>query len=549
VAAPILNHITGNQPPFTGLQLPPQSLKELSLCGHKPRQLQTWLEELPATKLKHISVVFYKLLPEVNQLNGISGSQRLGLLTILRPYVNRCIDGLADEFLKQPLSLDQRATKMAAIAQALQRHLCDGYMISCQQLIETGKSSVSISAELSISLYYAIHGLSQLLFRSYQLFIPHPPLLWKKLHVLYQLALDYQLENNQIQDNLLESRASLSAQQAYYRALLLACSHTNQLRQIDTFHLYRALEQWSTMITLKPARNDDSDIYWIDRKSDCGPFYQKRYTGLPSNSLYSLNLRDLLDLLTSHKATVSDKIIEAIPLHFRQSLLSHLLDVWQAPHERHQARRQTNMELEVYIGLKAAHNQLIQGMLFSTYLNNGEETKSALTMEGDYIAAMANHESDVDSRTHCYVTATDISDQGFCLRWTSAVPPQVKSGEVILLKQPEFDYWQAGTIRWIQRLNGGTYAGIQILAGYAEASAASTWLSDGSTTPFFRTLLLRDPESSSTSSLITPTIPFTAQQSIQLYREGASEPAKLLKLLSGSGTISHYTFKRLQDHP
>ncbi|MFT6388666.1 MAG: hypothetical protein ACJAUP_002049, partial [Cellvibrionaceae bacterium] len=139
----------------------------------------------------------------------------------------------------------------------------------------------------------------------------------------------------------------------------------------------------------------------------------------------------------------------------------------------------------------------------------------------------------------------DISDHGYCLRWSHIVPSQIKSGEVILLKKPGTNQWQVGAIRWVQRLNRHTYVGVQILDGFAQASAASTILKNGSETPFFRTVLLTDENSTEISSLITPTIPFAPQQKIQLQTENDYQQAKLHHLLLSSGSISQYSYKSL----
>ncbi len=538
-----------NRDLFAEFQLPEQDLKRLTFCGSKPRQLQTWLDELPATQVKNISIVFYKLLPEINHLD-INYGQRLGLMGILRPYAHRCIEGLADGFLKQPLSLSDNMTKIAAIAQALQRHLCDGYMLIIREILQSNNSGESLSArtsyELSMALYYAIHGLGQLLYRSYQLYVPRPPMLWKKLNQLHELTIAYGLETNFIKDELLESRNGLSAQQAYYRTLILACSNTNQLRQADTHYLYNALEQWASMIDLHSVANDKSSFYWIDKESDEGPFYKTRYSGPASDSLCAINLQNLVDLISTHQISTSEKALSEIPIHFRQSLITHLHTCWTHENERAHPRKQVNIELDVCIGLKAAHQQLRNGIPFDTFLNNGNEPpKSSLTMDGYTSVDHIHYESETQADSFMKVVATDISDKGYCLQWSRNVPPQVKAGEIILLKKPDDESWQVGAIRWAQRLNSNTYVGVQVLEGYAEPSAASTKMQDGQSTPFFRTVLLKDKQTAEIMSLITPTIPFAPQQNIELQAEGTCNQAQLVQLLLSSGSISQYSYRSL----
>lgn len=534
---------------FFEFNLPAQQLKELSFCSHKLRPFQQWLEELPATQAKHISAVLYKLLPEISQL-AISGNQRLMLLNTVRPYVHNCIEGLSKEFLAHPLTMAPHVAKLAAIAQALQRHLCDAYMVNLKELLQTK----STREERSLAAYYAIHGVGQLLYRCHQLYIPRPPLIWQKLNQLYQLAIDEHIETTQIIDTLLVSRKSMSCQQVYFRILVLSCSNINQLREIDIQYLYNALEQWSSMIDSPPAAIDNKSIYWIDRASDDGPFYKTRHTDTPSNSVYAINLQHLIDLLHSHQSHHQTKGVTEIPVHFRQSLISHLMTCWHEQHERQRPRQQSNTELEICVGLSAAHQQLSEGLTFETTddRNHLQKIPNHDTSSTNSVDFPTQNNTDDQMREQNQAieseqiiinraTASDISNEGYCLKWSNDVPDQIQSGEVLLLRKPGTQHWQAGTIRWAQRLNHHTYVGIQLLSGQIEAAMASTTLDNGDKSPFFRVLLLK--ETLSTNSLLVPTLPFTKAQGIQLQTEGRKESAKLTQLLMNSGTVSQYSFQ------
>ncbi|MEO0442943.1 MAG: hypothetical protein AAFZ92_04260 [Pseudomonadota bacterium] len=529
---------------FDEFQLPPQDLKKLSFCGHKPRQLQNWLTSLPVTKTKDIIVVLYKLLPELNHLD-VNGSQRLELLGLVRPITNQSINNLADEFLKHPLCLTESLMKMATIAQALQRHLCNGYLLCIRQLLNNGSLSSAHKKELELALYYAIHGLGQLLYRSYQLYIPRPPMLWQKLNLLYQLAKAQGCERRPIADSLLETRKGLSSEQAYTRSITLACSNTNQLRPVDTLHLFRGLEQWCSMVKLSPAQSDQQTVYWIDTASDDGPMYKSRFEK-PTQSTLAINLKHLTDLIHTHRSHDDNSKISEIPLSFRQSLFVHLANCWQNKHERKYSREATSTELEVCIGLKAAHQQLLGNTSFNDFLQQDSSEEIHMDFTANMAAPATYSSAPAEEGQTSIALATDSSDGGYCLRWSKDVPKKIKTGEVILLRKPGETHWRAGTIRWSQRLNRNTYIGIQVLAEYAEASAASAKLDNGLTTPFFRTVLLKDSPSGEGIGLLTPTIPFAPRQNIELQLEQHSHQAQLVQLLLSSGIISHYSYRNTQ---
>ncbi len=537
----------------TEFSLPEQDANKLSFCGTKPKQMRAWLNEVASTQLKQFSIVLYKLLPEINRLN-ISASQRLELLGLLKPHIQECIDGLAEDFLRQPLSLTEEMTKIAAIAQALQRHLCDGYLISIRQLLASDKLSKGSHQELSTAIHHASHGLAQLLFRSYQLYIPRPPMLWRKMHLLFQIAQQNALENQMMPNESQQRAKKSSTKQAYLRALLLACSNTNQLRQIDIHYLYLMLEKWAAMVSLTTADKDTESLYWINTASDEGPCYRSHFEDSMDNeelapTLLAINMKKVIEL---SRSIIGNPHIQDIPLYLQQSLLAHLHTSWCHQHKRNSARQPTEIVMEVRIGLKSAHQQLLGDTSFDDLIKDTDVSKQrnigiagALNIfsQSNISAKHKENDNQLESHTDSAI-ATDISEHGCCLRWSQAAPPQIKSGEIILVKKPETDNWQVGAIRWAQRLNRHTYVGVQFLPGHAQAAAASTTLNDGSITPFFRSVLLKNKHNDELSSIITPTIPFAPKQEIQLQTEDEYTKAKLNHLLMSSGTISQFSYQQ-----
>lgn len=532
---------------FAEFNLPQPTLKQLSIGSQRPRDLQMWLDGLPVIQTRQVSALLYKLLPDINHLD-INGRQRLALMEVLRPFVNQCIERLAADFLKHPLSLSATTTKTAAIAQALQRHLCDGYLITAKQLAQGETLPDGDRPALALALYYSLHGLGQFLYRCYQLYVPPPPGVWKKLHQTYLAAKYFELGADAIPDSLLRSRKSLSCEQTYYRCLIMASSQTNQLRELDIGNLYHASEEWAAMVQLIPARKAEASLYWVNLEADSGPFYGFRHQGLPSSYLYGIDYQHLLDLLQSHKQQPENPGVIAIPTHIRQSLFQHLLTCWQEPLKRQFPRQPAHLELEICIGLKAAHDRLLHGRSFADFIgddNNSDYNNSDNGIEANFDAldglTTSGERADKPSPVEP-VIATDISDHGYCLQWTGPAPIPIKTGEIILLRTPGATDWQAGTVRWAQRLNHHTYIGVQVLAGYAEASAASTRLQNGTITPFLRTLLLHSADSDDVS-LLMPTIPFCVKQQVDLQQHQSRHEIELTHLLLSSSAINQYRYR------
>ncbi|MBX2808042.1 MAG: hypothetical protein KTR20_05365, partial [Cellvibrionaceae bacterium] len=520
---------------LSSFHFPPRELKQLSFCGNKPRQLQTWLESLPTHRAKQTSIALYKLLPEVNQLN-ISCHQRLELLTILRPHIKRCTDKLADDFLKQPLNLTKNMARAAAIAQALERRLCDGYLVLLHQLLDEGNNNKTNNIRATAT-YNALHGLGQLFCRNCQLYVPKPPQFWQKAHRIYQLACHYGVHQYPINDALLTAATTMTAEQAYFRLLLLDCSNTNQLRKTDIFYLFQALEHWSSMVSLGPAISDNPHLYWLNLDTDEGPFLRSRYRKDMGEALVGINLHAITQVL-ENKQCQDTNTANRLPRHIQQALITHLLKSWKIDRQRQYKRRYTNIELDICVGLKAAHQALSHGLPFEAFLNDQGININNYPPQA---TTVSEHR---DTELVIKAIATDMSPGGYCLKWDGSAPAAIKNGECILLKTPGTDHWQAGTIRWAQHLRDNTYVGVQILAEYAQASAASTRLDNGSASPLFRIISLKAQADASCTSLLTPSLPFTTEQTIELHSEHACLQAELTCLMLHSGNIQQFAYRQ-----
>ena len=567
--------VTTNTPPapyrlaqFT-LSQPRQ--KTLSYCGHKPKQFRAWVEALPMTQPNKVSILLYKLLPEVNQLK-IKPHHHLELLGIIRPYLNQCTDSLAQGFIQQPFTMSEYKAKTAAIAQALQRHLSDGYIAATKVLL-TGRNNRARNTALAHAIYHAMFSLGQLLYRSCQLYTSPPPSLWRKLIALYEVASEQGCLKTVITDDLLANQTQLSIQNLFHRALVLGCSHTNQLRQVEITQLYHALERWSNMVSVGEVSINETTIsdeaetrrqYWLNLDTDEGPFSQARCQSQPQDRLLAIKLYALSDLLSSHQDYKSNNHeVHDITSHIRPSLLKHLLSCWQMTRKRHHQRQRTQLQLDLCIGLRAAHDQLlaVEGLSFEQLICEKRPFPPLVVSEaGTEPVPSADNvltPSTLSDDSIIAINAINISNNGYCLCWNTSPPSQLKTGEIVLLKQSSSSQWQVGIIRWAQQINRNTYAGVEILAGQALASAATITLENGKATPFFRTITVtpntttRTGNSPSTSkqapNVLTPPFPFACRQHIQLCIQKDCHQVLLTQLVSCSGIVSQYRYQKLQN--
>lgn len=496
---------------FDLFKLPPQDLDTLAFCEASPKALGEWLLEQPLGQPKKLSIQLYTLLPQINQLD-CHANERIELLDIMRPVVYQCVAASHETHLRQPLQLDKQSTRVAMMSHALLRHLCDGYLIAIKQALETSTSNNL--AYLAKSFFFALHGLGQLYFHCAQLYAATTPLFWLKAHTLYQLAVDRDIIDTPI-TAYHSPEENRTIAQAYKRLIMLACSHTNQLPQVDIGYLFAAFEDWADMtrvIASDDTENHNNCRYWTSPLEDAAPHNRDQHK---SKGDIGFDFTDALLLLQTHNHYAPDKSVKEIPTFFRHSLAEHLLQCWQRSERRKHSRQAIDERFEICVGLDNAYALL-----------NGEWESQPITS---------------------YVNAIDTSTDGFCLRWQQQIPKEVTPGQCLLIRSPGKTLWRIGIIRWAQRLNQFTYAGIQLLSDHVAPTAAKLCWKSQQNAPIHRSIIFENYKSAIRSiNLLLPKSLFDSPdaQSCDILQtdHGQEELQHLDKMAEFTGAY-HFTCK------
>src|SRR5690606_2602961 len=155
-----------------------------------------------------------------------------------------CLQGLSRDFLNQPVVLPESAHKAAVIAQALQKHMVDGFTVCVRDIVVQNRQKTQTMDILITALHRSITGIRQILLRSYQLYTPPPSSLWRLAHNLHRIACFYELQKIPVADPVLGDTVASNIDNAYARVLLLATAGTNQLGQQDMAVVDKALAKW-----------------------------------------------------------------------------------------------------------------------------------------------------------------------------------------------------------------------------------------------------------------------------------------------------------------
>ena len=491
---------------FNHLQLPSQHLEKLSLCEPTPQAMSEWLLQQPLEDNRRISVLLFALMPELNQL-ACANHSRIDMLDIIRPVVYRSVASSHKTFLKQSLHLDTQATRIAIMSHALLRHLSDGYLVAIRD--EQIKEGIDLTL-LSKCIFFALHSLSQLYFHCAQMYGNTPPLFWLKVHCLYQLASDYDIID-QVVPAYHSPDENRTIAQAYKRLIMLACSHTNELPQVDIGYLYQAFEDWADManiVTDPIEKAYDQCRHWASLQEDTGPHNRVEHKG---ECDIGFDFTDIVLLLQTHNHYAPGNAVKEIPTFFRHSLAEHILQHWQRNERRKQARQTINERFEICVGLDSAY----------ALLNGSDEKQSS------------------------FVNAVDSSPGGLCLRWQHDIPEETEPGQCLLIRSPGKTKWRIGIIRWAHHLNQYTYAGIQLLSEHVTPSAAKLYWQNGVSQESYQTITFDDQRTKpcATHLLLPKLLADDHERTIRMSLEThkGEETIEQLDKMTEFARVSHYT--------
>ncbi len=567
------------------LKLPEQSQSTLSFCdGGRVSDVDKWTRKLTATQVNRTSVLLYKALPEVGRLKS-SPSDRLEMLEHLRPYVQGSIEGLSQSFLNQPLSLPEGPMKAAIIAQALQKYMSNGY---CQVLTDTllskpdGKLKKRDLANITQALHRTMTGMGWQLLRSAQLYTKPSAQMWLEMHTLFQVAQLLELGQKNCIDDLL-SKHKITIQELYFRNLLLASARPNQLRQQTVLELFKTLPIWAKIIHLEPHTKESENLLVVNLNRSEAPIYQAQLTEKSlkkeAEAIFGINLDQLLEEIQIPPQSAEGQALVKIPKAVK-NIIDHLLSCWGQHHQRRHQRSMTQENLEITVGLSNIHYHITEGMEFKTFLlppdhlfgsnlqqpkrnkrfeaqdtNDTKDPwhdsfdapgiKQPMGLDLSFDNAELSKPADTSRQYPIYkITIQDSSPGGYCLNWQEQIPNQVKTGELIGIREPGRRQWSVAVVRWVRQVKTGSQTGVEIVATQVQPMAIKLLSKTGEDSDFMRALLATPIKAiNQPQTLLTAAVPFRVHNKVALNNHGSETIAQLTKQLMNSASASQFSFR------
>lgn len=565
--------------PKPDLNVPEQKIASLSFTDASPKAFRNWVEHLPMANLGELSRQLYHAIIELNQL-FVAPAQRLQLLELIRPSIRFVCSELSRHYLGMAISLPEKQRKIANLSQALQLHLASGYKLCILEFLDSG-SADKHKRNLVACCHRAITELGATLLRASQLYGPSPQGSWREIHQLYVFALNHGLHDVQVPDDTQRHRSGSTVAQVYVQCLLFGAARTNQLRQSEMEQAYHLFEIWAEHVPCQPDLAATA-LLLVDPDCDHPPVYRDLLSSPPGKGWLGLDTEALTRMLSDRLDQDADaghprRDPLKIPAGTGDALLSHLAGALGMLVKRNFNRIATDGTLEVCAGLTAVHFFVAGQVSFATFLTGQEsissgdnrfmrpDTRDAWAsahdagVSDDRIMATADNpiqftrsasapeEAAGKHAPRVYLTRLiNTSPGGYCVLWSSDIPPTLQAGEVLGVREQRNHPWSLAVVRWLrQTRNQGTRVGLELLAPNATPCGVRLIQKTGQNSEFLRGLML--PEISAIgqpATLITPKLPFQTGSRVALLHDGEEEQALLGARLEATGSISQFELRR-----
>jgi cyclic-di-GMP-binding protein len=565
------------------LHLPQQDLAGPTLFGADAESMTMWLAGLPKSNLGQTARAVHQAITELNRV-ALAPTLRAQLLEIIRPAIHYAGAGLRRHYLNQPIVLPEQAHKVARLAHVLHEQLAIGYTLVAIGAEIPGRQSGFGQAAFATSLHRGIAEHTLNLLRDYQLYRnPHAGC-WRAIHQLAAVARSEGVDGIVVAD---QQSGNCTVQAAYLRALLLGSAKSTQLRQDDLAKIFQHAGGWAALVTL--AQDEGNVLVLVDPNSDDGPIY--RHFARPEANWLGLDTSQLARHLIEQAHCAEEAAFGEQPLSVE--LLAHLSHNWGTATTRAFQRMDVNEPIDVVLGLNTAHFLLAGEQELGALLGTAPAIETTLTLEDENpflrphmhgrapqpaakdvwdstssanarLASLPTDSIDTKVREEARkaqekerekyrlyaVERVNVSAGGLCIAWPANEPVQVRTGELVGLRESQGQAWSIGVIRWLRSTQGGPQLGVELLSPGAEAFGARVIHKTGPQGDYQRALLLPEvKQTGQPSTLLLPRLPFRAGQKVSLLCRDRETRVHLVRKIMSTPNFNLFEFRQLDSAP
>lgn len=554
-----------------------QSLSALSMCKADKHSFSQWLEGLPTANIGETTKQLYALVEELLKLQ-IPADSRLELLEIVEPPINSNIHSLARHYQHKQAILPKKAQQVVDLTHALRMCLANNFTLAAIEL-STAKSGLlrrPNRAQTARAIYGAMQLLKDDLLLCYQLYSAAPRTLWLKLHQLYRVACELDIQTDSIRKS--ESKTIHST---YLQCLLQGSIKANQLRQDDLMQVVDLMPTWLDKININRYESGEIPaLFMINPDADRGPVYSHILSDTAlSECRLQLSTSELVQYIRHLVEQAEHGIAEVNGSKVRIDLLNHLILAWGKCTKRSFMRIESEEELEICVGLGAAHKfaagetdmddmtQLAAAALartaafeeFHSYEKlsapleeNGWESSAETTESADDDIEcieygnpdhLANHHE--EEHLIVRVKVNNASPGGYSFTLPQMDNLRIHAGDLIGVKDAATELWSIATIRWLHRPTREELTfGVELLSPAFVPSVARSVYTEGDPGQYFPVLML--PEVTvmeQSASLLVSNSGMESGQVLQVLDRDEIRMIRLAEQISKTRAYSQYEYE------
>lgn len=512
----------------------PQSGESLKLkTDIRPKQVKSWLENLPLTNIMEAANSVSEALTSLNRM-PVKDHLRLELLELFFPAIDNLVQELKPKYILAALPMPEKSRQAANLSRTLYTELAYGYKLLLLERL--GKRLSLRGTHLHLIIQRTLAALSKLLCVFYNTYSPTPAGIWSEIHQLAHMALQRNLH-----DELVDGGKN-SISSTYKQILLLALANPYKLMQGEVGRVNDYLATHSKQAKLYPLQpvQGTSGLFLIDLESDSPPksadqegdIDPRTHILIGTDTLVT-SLHDLTTKLESGRSpkqlNLPDYAKEAVYLN----LLRRLLKDWVTVPRRKFKRIANSDTMEVCVGLRATFH----------FLSLTESEIQTLDFSDNRAAEFAAVKNTAVQFSISPWSVTNESASGLRLKRISGSNVQVRVGDVIGMCPQGTLKLSIAVVRWVNYdETENVEVGVQMLAPSATAVTLKPVVS-GPRDIFRAALLLPEIRPlQQPASIIASPATFRTKLEYLLYENGVVSNVRGMRLIEQTASFDQFQY-------
>ncbi len=533
----------------------PQAVATAWMCRSRADMIR-WLDTLSVLQIGDTAKKLFAVLQDIAELQG-DEQARLELIETVLPTLKQTLNSLAKHYSSQGLLLEPRAQRILELSQQLRiRAIMIYQQIAFNTLQDSSANPLKawtrksmVQGVAGLALNRAMTSMAHLFVETWSLYLPIPAGWWLRLHQLYVHAWQNGVEYDLFPDA--GAAQPRSCHQVYLKTLLLSGCRLNGLRPAEMLRLSTLADGWSHLLQLS-VRPGTSTWIKVDPALDMAPVESATVTPAIDLMFYL----DITALRAQMNVWSNDEDTQDGAVGISVSLKSHLNKVFVPSLSRDSERYPGQGEVGVALGIIGSHfqmsgqrafNEVIQAeQLGSAMPGYGLSTTShyAYDDRASVNQAVSSDQEALQKHTLTYrCELVDVSENGYGLYWSGAVPNVLRCGELITIFDSSRNAWRVGVIRWAnQKAGQGVAFGVEILQSTGMACGVRNLHLHEFAGHYMRGLVMAAADEQGRNQLVVPATVLRAGNKVVLRHENDDVTVQLSRLVQSTPSFSVFEY-------